>query len=230
MPADFGSYKVGNQTIALTPAIIKSAICPTLSEIEILNFGFMCQQNDLNPFVREAYAVKYGNSPASLIIAKQGLANRAERSGHLKSKVGGIIQARKAPDSESEYITKEVKGSFVEPGWILVGGWAMVTRDDRSEPYEERVSFNEYNNSSNPLWKTKPATMIAKVAMQHCLREAFPLSQMAGAYFEEEFGDDLNPSKHNKPAPVHRDFDDIEDADIAGEASTDTDNGENNPE
>lgn len=208
MPADFGSYKMGNQMIALTPDLIKTTICPGLTDIEVMNFGFLCQQNNLNPFTRESYAVKYGSSPASLIIAKQGLANRAERNGHLKSKTGGIIQTRCVNQEKNIWETKDVKGSFVEPGWSVYGAWAIVTRDDRDEPYEERVLLSEYFNDKNPLWKSKQCTMLAKVAMQHALREAFPIENPAGVYYEEEFSDDLNPIKQKRvSAPAsHNDF------------------------
>lgn len=221
MPADFGSYKMGNQLITLTPDMIKTSIAPNLTELEIMNFGFLCQQNNLNPFTREAYAVKYGTSPASLIIAKAGLANRAERNGHLKSKVGGIIQTRCVNKETNTWETKDIKGSFVEPGWSVYGAWAVVTRDDRDEPFEERVLLSEYFNDKNPLWKTKQCTMLAKVAMQHALREAFPIENPNGVYYEEEFSDDLNPARTKAAPSAHNDFDDAEDAQIV-----DTETGE----
>ena len=54
-----------------------------------------------------------------------------------------------------------------------------------SRGYTATVFFNEYSTGLN-LWKSKPRTMIAKVAEMHALRSAFPneLSQM---YTEEEY-------------------------------------------
>lgn len=225
MPADFGSYKVGNQMFALTPDVIKNAICPNLNEIEILNFGFMCQQNNLNPFTREAYAIKYGSNPASLIIAKQGLANRGERSGLIEYKKEGIIET-KLDKQSGEWITREVEGSFIDPGWQLYGAFAVVKRKDRTEPMVSRVLFSEYNNDKNPLWKSKPCTMLVKVAMQHALRDSFPCELPNGVYYEEEFRDDMNPKSQNKPTPVHNDFDDVEEASVAVKPAVDTETGE----
>lgn len=205
MPDNFGVFKLGDQNVALTPELIKQNFGANLTDIEIYNFGWLCQQNDLNPFTRESFVVKYGNSPASLIIAKQGLANRAERSGHLKSKRGGIIETRQNPKT-GEWETKDVAGSFIDPGYSLYGAWAVIERDDRSEPFEERVLFTEYNNPSNPLWKSKPTTMCAKVAMQHCLREAFPCTLPNGTYYEEEFSDDLNPNRRSATAKTVSNF------------------------
>lgn len=205
MPENFGSYLCGDQMVALTPTLIKQNVCATLTDVEIFNFGFLCMQNNLNPFTREAFAVKYGTSPASLVIAKHGLANRAERSNHLKSKVGGIIQIRQNKQT-GEWETKEVKGEFVEPGWQIYGGWAVIERDDKAVPFESRVMMSEYNNDKNPLWKTKPCTMLAKVAMHHCLREAFPCETQGNVYYEEEFSDDLNPSRQRAVKKPISDF------------------------
>lgn len=59
--------------------------------------------------------------------------------------------------------------------------------------YTAKVYFNEYSTNQN-LWKTKPRTMIAKVAEMHALRKACP-EELSQSFVEEEF---------QKPeAPVH---------------------------
>lgn len=50
--------------------------------------------------------------------------------------------------------------------------------------YTATVYFSEYSTGMN-LWKTKPRTMIAKVAEMHALRKACP-EELAQAYVEEE--------------------------------------------
>ncbi len=50
--------------------------------------------------------------------------------------------------------------------------------------YTAKVYFSEYNTGNN-LWKSKPRTMIAKVAEMHALRKACP-EEMAQSYIEEE--------------------------------------------
>lgn len=52
------------------------------------------------------------------------------------------------------------------------------------------VFFNEYNTGYN-VWKTKPHTMIAKVAEMHALRKACPES-LSQSYVEEEFEKENN--------------------------------------
>lgn len=51
--------------------------------------------------------------------------------------------------------------------------------------YTDTVYFNEYTTNRN-LWKTKPHTMISKVAEMHALRMACP-EEMAQMYVEEEY-------------------------------------------
>jgi len=51
--------------------------------------------------------------------------------------------------------------------------------------YSATVFFEEYNTGYN-LWKTKPKTMIAKVAEMHALRKACP-ETLSQAYIEEDY-------------------------------------------
>ena len=73
----------------------------------------------------------------------------------------------------------------------LVGGWCEVYRKDR-EPERVEVSLDEYvgrkkDGTVNSQWSGKPATMIRKVAVAQCLREAFT-SEFQGMYVPEEMG------------------------------------------
>ena len=222
MPENFGIFKSCGQDIPLTPDIIRQNFCPDLTDVELLNFGYLCQTNDLNPFKREAYVVKYKGSPASFIISKQGYSNRAEQSGHLKSKTGGIIEVRGVvnKDGTKGYETKEVEGEYVDPGWQVWGAWAIVERDDRDKPFVARVLNAEYSQSSNPLWKTKNCSMLAKVAMAHALREAFPCNMTPGAYYEEEFLEQqggINRRPSHGSASSSASFDEAEEVEVAEE-------------
>ena len=59
-------------------------------------------------------------------------------------------------------------------------------------PMFDEVSFEEYagrksDGSLNSQWKSKPGTMIRKVAIVHALREAFP-EDLQGLYDASEMG------------------------------------------
>lgn len=68
--------------------------------------------------------------------------------------------------------------------------------------YTATVYFDEYNTDKNQ-WKTRPRTMIAKVAEMHALRMAFP-EEMSEMYSEEESGF-IEAEIENDTLKEHRD-------------------------
>jgi len=75
---------------------------------------------------------------------------------------------------------------FVENNNQIVSCTVTVKRnvDGVVGEYTATVFFSEYTTGNN-LWKSKPHTMIAKVAEVHALRSAFP-EEMSQTYVEEE--------------------------------------------
>lgn len=66
--------------------------------------------------------------------------------------------------------------------WRMVPGTLQPQR--AGENSFKEVSFSEYDKGQ-ANWKSKPATMICKVATSQCVREAFP-KDYEGLYSEEE--------------------------------------------
>lgn len=62
--------------------------------------------------------------------------------------------------------------------------------------YTAKVYFDEYNKGRDN-WKTKPRTMIAKVAEMHALRMAFP-EKLSKAYIEDEFREESTMTNRYK--------------------------------
>ena len=84
----------------------------------------------------------------------------------------------------------ERDGTFYLPSEKVIGGWARVFVKGYQEPEYISVPFEEYagrkkDGSLNSQWASKPATMIRKVALVQCLREAFP-DDFDGLYAPEE--------------------------------------------
>lgn len=154
---------------------------------ELVMFMNLCRFNCLNPWLKEAHCIKYGNEPATIVIAKDAFMKRAEINPEFDGYKAGII----IYDEESGDLTYR-EGSFFVKNEILVGGYAEVFRKDRSHPYRAEVSFEEYagkkkDGTLNSQWSKKPATMIRKVALVQALREAFPTS-LGGLVTAEEQG------------------------------------------
>lgn len=167
----------------LTPAIVKRYICTNATDAEVYVFIQLCMAQGLNPFLRDAYLVKYdGNQPATIVVGKDTFTKRAEEHPQYTGfKAGVIVVAR-------DGVVTEREGTFYTTEETLAGGWAEVYRSDRSVPMRTTVRLSEYD-SGRSNWKRMPATMIRKVALVQALREAFPTA-FRGLYDAAEMGMD----------------------------------------
>lgn len=149
-----------------------------LTEKEAKLFLELCKYQKLNPFVGEAYAIKYGND-FQLVVGYGAYKRRAEENPTYAGRKSGIVVLR-----NKDVVQKE--GVCLYPGETLIGGWCRVRRnkDGRTEEIYKEVSFAEYDKGQ-ANWKTKPCTMIEKVAVSQALRDAFP-KDYAGLYIAEE--------------------------------------------
>ena len=143
-------------------------ISPLASEQEAYVFLRFCEAQGLNPFINEAYLIKYDRQkPAAIVIGVAALLKRAARNPAYRGYQSGIVV--KHPDGELSHI----EGSIVPPGAELFGGWCTLSRADRDLIPRVAVPFSEYTRNQ-ALWKDKPATMIEKVALAQALRRSFP--------------------------------------------------------
>jgi len=173
-------YTVAGQEVRLNYKIVRNYLTKgngQVSDQDLMQFISLCKYNQLNPFLNEAYLVKYGTSPATMVVSKEALMKRAEACEGYEGFEAGIIVMH-----GDEVIERQ--GCFAAPGDTLVGGWAIVHRSDRKYPVIAKVSLEEYNQGQS-LWKGKPSTMIRKVAIVQALREAFP-AQLGAMYTQEE--------------------------------------------
>ena len=183
------TYKSGGQEVKLNEALVRNYLAKGNSQItdaDIVQFISICKYNELNPFLGEAYLVKYGSTPAQMVVSKEAYLKRADSNQQYEGLKAGII-VRKEVSREGDRIifgTENREGCFINAGEELVGGWAEVYRKDKKFPYFQSVSFKEYDKGQS-LWKEKPSTMIRKVAIVQALREAFP-SQLNALYISEE--------------------------------------------
>lgn len=190
------TYKAGNADVTLTLGMIKKYLVTgspeNVTEPELMMFMSLCKYQGLNPFVKDAYLIKYGTQAATIVVGKGALEKRAARCDKYKGFEAGIIVRTESGEIENR------TGTFYLPEEQLVGGWAKVYVDGFAQPVEAAVALSEYigrkkDGTINGQWTSKPATMIRKVAKAQALREAFP-EDMAGMYVAEETGmsyDDL---------------------------------------
>lgn len=170
--------------VKITKKILNDTICRGMQipDADMVQFLTLCQVNQLNPFLREAYLVKYGTQPAQMITSKDAFMKRADRCQDFEGIESGVI------GMNEQDVVQDFQGSFLPPKWKVIGGWAKVYRKGR-KPYVQRVSFDEYNQQQS-TWKKIPLTMIKKVAEVQALREAFP-NNLSGLYISNEYADNL---------------------------------------
>ena len=185
-------YKVDGNEIKLTPSIVQNFIVGNDSQITLAEFKFfteLCRARKLNPFLKEAYCIKYGKQPAQIVVGKDAVLKRAILNPAYDGMESGIIVLT----AKGEVI--ERNGTFRLDTEQLVGGWARVYRKNWTHPIYCSVSFNEVAQKTregtlNSNWSTKGATMVEKVAKVRALRETF-IEDLSGMYEAEEMGVDL---------------------------------------
>jgi len=155
--------------------LVKNTVAKGASDTEFQLLVYTANKYKLDPLTREIWCVKRNqNDPALIFTSKDGFYKIAQRSG----KFDGIDSGVTFDDKQN-----------------LVSAWAEVYVKGASKPFKEEVYFQEYNASS-PIWKSKPITMLKKVAEIHALKKAFNIS---GMYGEEEADSMIETAKEDKP-------------------------------
>lgn len=196
------AYEVDGEKIKLTPSIVQKYIVGEnsgrITQPEFMMFTSLCKARGLNPFLKEAYCIKYKNNPAQIVVGKDAVLKRAIKNPNYDGMESGVIIQNK----ETGEIT-ERKGTFyLRDSETLVGGWAKVYRKDWQHPTYCSVAFDEVaqrksDGELNSNWKGKGATMVEKVAKVRALRETF-VEELGGMYEAEEIGVDLSSETQNQ--------------------------------
>lgn len=197
-------YKCGEEIVKLSPSIIRNYLVNgngNVTDQEVAMFLNLCRFQHLNPFLREAYLIKFGSQPATIVTGKEAITKRAMRNPTFAGQQAGVVIFHDE-SGELEYRP----GSLVMNGEQLVGGWAKVYVKGYDIPIEAAVSYDEYvgvtkEGAVNSQWSKKPATMIRKVALVQALREAFP-EDLGGMYSSEEVGIDFDETATAAPVEL----------------------------
>lgn len=181
------TYEVNGEQIRLTPKIVQEYIVGTNAQITMPEFKFfteLCKARKLNPFLKEAYCIKYGNNPAQIVVGKDAILKIAVLNPKYDGMESGII----VTDEKGSVIERQ--GTFKLESEKLVGGWARVYRKDWNHPIYCSVTFDEVaqrksDGKLNSNWSNKGATMVEKVAKVRALRETF-VEDLSGMYEADE--------------------------------------------
>ena len=183
----------GNEII-LTPETIRNMIStdPNVTDQEIIAFAALCKAHGLDPFLKEAYLIKYGKGKATIVTGKEVFTKRAYRHPRFKGMEAGVTILTVDPQTGMQRLhRRDGSMAIAALGETIVGGWAKVYIDGYEHPVFDEVSFDEYaarrDGNLTGQWAKMPGTMIRKVAVVHALREAFP-EEFQGLYDSVEMG------------------------------------------
>lgn len=191
MANELARYQTESGEIVITQEDIATVLCPNqpVTVKEVRMFVELCKAQGLNPFIKEAYLIKYGDNPATIVTGKDVFTKRAARNPRYRGHEAGITFI----GTDGGLHRRE--GTLLLQGECLVGGWCRVHVEGYDCPIFDEVSLSEYSTGKSN-WKKMPATMIRKVALVHALREAFP-EDFQGLYDSAEMGDAV--PENNEP-------------------------------
>ena len=204
--ANIEKYNAGGTEIELNNNIVKQYLVSgdpsKVTDAEVKMFVELCKAQRLNPFLREAYLVKFGNNQAQIIVGKDVFLKRAKANPKFRGFTAGII----VQTDNGAYQNRP--GTFYTPGEKIVGGFCKVAIEGWDFPLEHTVAMSEFSRNT-ATWKSMPAVMIRKVALVQALREAFP-DDFEAMYSEEEMP--VDDEALNREPVVIDDADEAEDA------------------
>lgn len=198
-------YKWGDTFLTLDAATVRAYLVNgqgNVTDQEIGMFLNMCKFQRLNPFLREAYLIKYSDkTPAAIVVGKETFQKRAFRNPKFKGFEAGVIIYH---EDSGEFERRIGALAIPIQGQQLCGGWAKVYIEGYQVPVEMTITYREYvgRKSDGKLtqqWAVKPATMLRKVALVQALREAFP-EDLGGLYDADEL--DIEEQMHANDDPV----------------------------
>lgn len=191
---------------------IRKLFAPKLTEMEFQFFVGMGKATNLNPFLREIWAVKYSDKEAAQIfIGRDGYRKSAQ--SHRDYDYHQCDAVYENDDFEMNDGIIKHKYNLKNRGELL-GAYCIAKRKNSERPSYVFAELREYSTGKS-LWREpglykndkgymsqggKPATMIKKVAESQCLRAGFQ-ELFAGSYGEEE----MESVRHeeNRPIVIH---------------------------
>ena len=166
--------------------ILKNSMCKGVSNDEFEIFLMACAKTQLDPFMKQIYAVKRkckkpdGSWGETMTIQTgiDGYRLIAERTGLY------------APGPEPTYEYDEQGHLFSSTAYIKKqtrdGTWHTISSSAHIDEYMQTFT-DKHSGEKKPtgLWANMPRTMLAKCAEAQALRKAFP-AEMSGVYTKEE--------------------------------------------
>ena len=178
--------------------LCKTVAPPDATEDELAAFFWSARRRGLDPFLRQVHLVKRRRR-----VQKDGQWGYETYAVHQTGidgfRVIGNRVEGKVDGKDCRLLAGVKRGPLKDEKGDLAGGWAEIYRHDWTAPARVEVLFAEYVQTDDKgyatgLWKTKPQTMIEKVAEAAAWRMAFP-EDLGDLYVHEE----MDNAEHIRP-------------------------------
>lgn len=186
--------------VELTAQDIKRYVCENATDKEVGLFLAHCAAHKLDPIgSKDAYLVKYGNAPASIITGYQVFNRRARNFPDYAGIKSGVVTLK--PNGQVQH--KQGSAVYPDIDGKLLGGWAEVYVKGWEAPAYVEVSMSDYSTGKSN-WSKMPGVMIEKVAKASAWRLAYP-SEFSGMYTAEEMAQaqPRQTAQDAKHGPIH---------------------------
>ena len=149
----------------LTQKMVIDVFCAEATPIEAFKFVQLCKAQKLNPFLKEAYCVKYGGE-FTMLVAYEVYLKRADDHPQF--------------DGYETFFSNDFKECTI-----------VVFRKDRKHPTKVTVYYDECvqvkkDGTPTKFWKKRPKGQFEKCSISQGLRRAFP-NEFRGTYSDAEF-------------------------------------------
>lgn len=181
--ADLVKFKADSgKDVQLTGKEVTDLVCPGATQREVELFLRYCAAHRLDPIgTKDAYLIKYGDKPASMVTGYQVFNRRAKSFPSYRGIKSGVVVER-----GGEVSHKQGSAVYRKLGETLIGGWAEVYVEGWEAPVYNEVALSDYSTGRSN-WQKMPGVMIEKVAKANAWRTAYP-DEFGGMYTSEEMG------------------------------------------
>ncbi len=157
--------------------VLKNSIAKGATDEELELFLYACKRTGLDPFSRQIYSIKYGNS-RTIQTSIDGFRSIASRDSDYAGQTTTLFCGK-------DGIWSEIWAADGFPFAAKVG----VYRKGYSEPTFAVAKWNSYaqiyNGKPSNMWSKFPELMLGKCAEALALRKAFP-QNLANLYTHDE--------------------------------------------
>lgn len=162
---------------------IKNIYAKGATDTEFATFVGIGKETGLNPFLKEIWFIKFGNNAAQIMISRDGYRTSIGKNPNYESHLVDAVYEN--DEFEMDPINNKFSHKYnLKNRGRLVGAYCLVFMRNSTRPYYVFCELSEYDLKQS-LWKTKPATMVKKVAEAQCIRMADP-NRYNGTYSETE--------------------------------------------